>query len=158
MAKYDTERFLEDIKAILTSKLNAKFLEIDTEKADTITLKPVGSTSYFLQGLNERAANLDPFVVYGYEPGDTKSIGSSSAQDILVSVVIVVSDHGSDLMNTQMLRYARALKEVFEENWQMVEFSTKLRINELEPINLKLDADGDNQYKAVGIQILTNLA
>src|SRR5947209_5598149 len=122
MAKYDVENLLTDIQAYMVANFQAKLTEINNEKADGITLSAPDNNAYFLQTINDKIANYDPFVIYGIDRATTDSLGLMSVRKWIVSVIIVLADTlEADSANTQIishkiLRYSRALTELFEEN------------------------------------------
>ncbi len=157
MARHDFESILDSVKSIVSVNLNAKLTELATEKGDSIVTPPVDSNAYFLQSLDESAANFDPFIAYGITDIESTSIGPQTAEKIMMSVVIVLSDNGRNDMNRIMFRYSRALKEIFEENWQIHDSSSK--INVIRSTVVPFEAlDSGATYKAIGIEIETNLS
>jgi hypothetical protein len=158
MIKYDLERFLEDIEAILVDQLNDKLVQIDTEKADDIILKPVDDGAYFLQELNSRVANYDPFVVYSIESMEPISTLGGTASKVTVSIVLIIADNGQDIAITKrILRYSRALKEVIEENFALDENGINLEVQSLVPVEFQRLNTSEN-YRAVGINVIGTLA
>lgn len=156
-SKHDFEEILENIKTIMTSNFNTKLTEITTDKGDSIVLPTVDSSAYFLQSLDEAAANFDPFVAYGIDTIETVSIGPHSSEKIFISAVVVLSDNGRDNINKIMFRYSRALKEIFEENWKIDASSTKINISRSTVVPFQA-LDSSATYKAIGIEIEVNLA
>ena len=56
-----------------------------------------------------------------------------------------------------MYRYSRALKEIFQENWQIKESSTRINVRRSTVVPFKA-LDSSATYKAIGIEIEVNLA
>ena len=56
-----------------------------------------------------------------------------------------------------MFRYLRALKEIFEENWQIDNSSPKIVINRSTVVPFE-SLDSSAIYKAAGIEIEVNLS
>lgn len=153
----DFESILDSVKSIMVNNLNTKLTSIETEKDDDIVLPEISSSAYFLQSLDEAAANFDPFVAYGIEDIETTSLGPHSAEKLFISAVIVLTDNGRDEINRIMFRYSRALKEIFEENWQLVDSSTKINITRSTVVPFKA-LDSSATYKAIGIEIEITIA
>lgn len=157
---YDIENLLSDVKGILTSNFNTKLTAITSEKGDSITLTAIDSSSYFFQTMNDRTANfVGPFILYGIE--DLKSIPTprscASATEVLISILVIVADQGQDLnIMSRMLRYSRALKEVIEENFRIVECCNSLEVQSLVPVPFQ-DINTGEPYRAVGILLKTVL-
>ena len=157
MAKHDFEEILNSIKSIVSDKFNAKLTSITTEKGDSIVLPPVEANAYFLQSLDEAAANFDPFIAYGIENIESTSLGPHTAEKITMSVVIVLADNGRNDINRIMFRYSRALKEIFEENWQIHNSSSKINVNRSTVVPFEA-LDSSATYKAIGIEIEVTLS
>jgi hypothetical protein len=155
--KYDVEVFLSDIETLLKANLNTKLGSIDTEKNDGITLKTIVSDAYFFQELNSKVANYNPFILYGVEGLGTKALEGFAVQEVTVSIVIVVSDDGDDLnIAKRMLRYSRAIQEVFEENFCLTENAVKLVIQNLMPVEFNM-LNSSESYRAVGVNLIACL-
>lgn len=154
--KHDFEEILENIKTIMTDDFNTKLSSITTEKGDALVLPEVVTNAYFLQGLDESIVNFDPFIVYGIVDIETTSLGHTSAEKILISAVIVLADNGRDEINKIMFRYSRALKEIFEEGWQIVASSTRINVTRTTVVPFESN-DSSITYKATGIEIEVTL-
>lgn len=157
MARHDFEEILESVKQIMVDNFNTKLTSITAEKGDSITLPEVVDAAYFMQSMNDAAANFDPIIVYGIENIETVSIGPQSSEKIFISAVVLITDNGRDDINLIMFRYSRALKEIFEENWQIHNSSSKIRVSRSTVIPFEA-LDSSATYKAIGIEIEINLA
>ncbi len=150
---YDLERYVTDIESLLTTNLNTKITALNTEKADSIVLKGIDSNAYFLQSLNGKQANYNPFILYGV--GEITSISQygSSIQQVILSIIVVVQDMAEDVaIAKRMFRYQRALKEVIEENFQLVKSASKLEVHSLMPVVFTA-FDTDAEYRAIGVEV-----
>lgn len=156
MAKYDVELFLNDIKTILTSHLNTKIAAINSEKNDTITLGSINNNAYFLQTLDNDEANFDPYVLYGIEDIKTVGIGPLSGHEYTIAIVIVVADHQDGNCAKKMMRYQRALEEVFAEHFQENEHGTKMEIQSIVPVSFKA-LNTSFRYRAIGVALRAHL-
>ena len=157
MARHDFEEILDSVKTIMVDNFNTKLSAITTDKGDSIVLPTVSNSAYFLQSLDESIANFDPFVAYGMEDIESVSLGPHTAEKMFISVVVVLADNGRNDINRIMFRYSRALKEIFEENWQIHESSTKINVNRSTVVPFE-SLDSSATYKAIGIEIEVNLA
>lgn len=157
MAKHDFEELLESVKQIMVDNFNTKLLSITAEKGDSLLLPPVTGSAYFLQSMDERASNFDPFILYGIENIETVSIGPQSSEKIFISTVILLADNGRAEINKIMFRYSRAFKEIFEENWQIHNSSSKINVSRSTVVPFEA-LDSAATYKAIGIEIEINLA
>jgi hypothetical protein len=158
MAKVDAELFLSRIEALLKADLNSKIEAITTEKGDSLELQPIQSEAFFFQTLGERAVNYNPFVLYAIVDGQDEGMGPMTRENWVAEVVILVVDGGQDgAIGKRILRYRRALKEVFQDNWDKIGFGLKLRVKSLSPVSLQL-ANSDETYKMVGVQIEADMS
>jgi hypothetical protein len=158
MKKYDIESLLKDIEAVLSVNLNAKLTQIDTEKADGITLKPIDSRAYFLQELNSRVANYNPFILYGITNIEPRPQVGGTAAIFTVNVALVFADHGNDQhIVKKMLRYSRALKECIEEHFYLIKNSINLEVQSLVPGDFQRLNTSEN-YRVVGVDITATLS
>lgn len=157
MAKTDFEDILAGVKTIMVDDLNAKTAAITAEKGDGIVIPDVESNAYFMQSMNDRAANFDPIIVYGIEDIENTSNGPQNAEKIFISAVVLLTDNGRENINEIMFRYSRALKEIFEDNWQKLKSSDRIVVNRSTVVPFTA-LDSSATYKAVGIEIEINLA
>lgn len=155
--RHDFEQILDEVKAIMIANFNTKLTQITTDKGDSIVLPPVDTDAYFLQSLDEEAVNFDPFVAYGIEDIESNSNGHLTSEKIFITVAVVLVDNGRNDINRIMFRYSRALKEIFEENWQNHNTSTKINVNRSTVVPFQA-LDSSATYKAIGIEIEVNLA
>lgn len=153
--KVDVEFVFERIKAFLKEKLNAKLAEIDAEKADGITLASIPEEAYFFEYLGTEVANFDPFVLYGVAdmPVSGASPGPGTVVRVIASISVILTDDGNDLfIVNRLLRYQRALKEIFEKGWNSVSGSLKFDVSSVAPFPLKL-LGRDQPSRIVGIEL-----
>jgi hypothetical protein len=146
------ETVAEQLKAILVADFNNKLTEISTEKGDSVELPSVDDEAYAFQTMDNKVINYDPFICYGVEDVENISNQQSSAEDVTYSAVIVLGDNGRQDINRIMLRYSRALKEVFEANWQNYNTGTNIEVSRSTVIPLEA-LDSSATYKAVGVQL-----
>lgn len=155
---YDLESLLTDLEALFKANLNNKIASIDNEKPNSLGLKPVVDEAYFLQTLNERAVNVDPFILYGVEDIQSTGLGPATQSSFQISVVLALADHGEEMNTTyRMFRYQRAIREVLEENWNESTNGVKLTVTSLVPVQLSLFNSDDN-YRAIGVLITASMA
>jgi hypothetical protein len=158
--KYDMEKLTNDVKTIITTYLNTKLSEIDSEKNDGITLTQLDtSAGIYLQELNGVSINADPFVVYGIvDIPKAEGIGTAVLKKYLIEVALVKEDTGEvGEVARLMFRYQRALEEIFEEHWTDNENSSKLIITSLVPRAIPL-MNSSHQHRAVGLVLEVDLA
>lgn len=159
--KTDVEDILDAVKLILTTHLNTKIQAINAEKADAYTLKEINDSAYFLQTMDAAQANYDPYIFYGVgEMADEPAPypGGRTAYRLDLDVLIVVADHGNDVnIGRRMLRYQRALKEVFEEHFDELPGRSKLSVKSQVPVTIQL-LNSSHRHRVVGVLLGTDLA
>jgi hypothetical protein len=162
-SRYDIESLLRDIATFIAANLPAKLTAITTEKGDSLTLEAPASGAYFLQNLEKEAANYDPILVYGIEdiePGG--GTGPGTALPLKLFVMLALHDVGNDPnVVYRLLRYQRALMDIFESNWASVGNSVKFRVSGLVPIPLSFlgpDREHLRNTKAVGLNLEATLS
>lgn len=156
MAKYDVERLYSDIESLLKSELNNKLLEIDTEKAD-IVLDPVDDNAYFFQTMTENAENYDPFLFYGEDQVIATGTGPATVETFSIDIGIILQIKNDPTTGTRLLRYRRALREIFEKNWVKINRNVKLKVTSLAPWPLP-DLDTDTLSVGIGVTLEASLA
>lgn len=156
-ATHDFEEILDKILSILKESFNDKLSEIETDKGDGLSLPTVDPNAYFLQSMNDDAANYDPIIFYGLENVETENQGPHTSEKLFISVVILLSDNGRGDINKIMFRYSKALKEVFEENWQIAQSSARINVNRSTVVPFE-SLNGAETFKAVGVELEVNLA
>lgn len=157
--RYDAESLVSDVLAIVTANLNTKLLEIDSEKADGITMFPVPAAAYFFQDFShELAASYDVFCYYGLEDPVTDGIGPHTSENHTLYFVIMLKETAETQVFTQrLMRYSRALTEILQSGWQNNRNRCKLSISSISPTRFS-EANKEGAYRAVGVKIQTTLA
>jgi hypothetical protein len=131
---------------------------LDAEKADGIVMRPVDARAYFLQELNSRVANFNPFILYGITNIEARPHITGTAGIYTINVALIVADYGNDLnIVKKMMRYSRALKETIEENFYLKQNSVSLEVQSLIPDQFQKLNSSEN-YRVVGVDILATLS
>lgn len=152
MSIYDVEMFLDDVAQHMKDKLPAKLESISNEKADGLVLDPIVDEAIFLQTMDSEIANYDPFIVYGIDDVNLVSVGPVSSKEYRISILVVKSDNGLDTNITKrMLRYLRALEEIFQESFADIGNTVKLKLNSY-PIEFRR-LNETNQYRVTGVSL-----
>lgn len=161
---YDLESVLLDTLEILQDNLNDKIADIETEKnAAGQTLSPglaaIDNGAYHVQSLTYKPVNTAQFVFYGIEKSSPQSSGQVTAELVNVFVTIGVLDNGqTNDAYRRTLRYIRALKEIFEKNFSAFNGASKIKIETLTPVSLKLSEDSSEEYKLGGVSLQVGFA
>lgn len=154
--KYDVESFVRDIETTLKTKLNDVIDAINTEKNDTIILKNINDNAYAFQTLNDKVLSYSPFVFYYIQDIQGTGIGPATSQDIALEVVIILEDKQDHKFQYELLRYLRALIELFNNNFNNIKYSKKLTIESLTPVQFRLP-NSSKYNSAIGVSIATTI-
>jgi len=155
--KFDIEALLTQMQSFMQAKLPAKLTALDAEKNDGITLAAVDSGAYTLQIPSYAMTNFDPFVLYGIDDIEPNGgIGPGTREPYKLYVVLGLTDSGNDPdVIKRLLRYQRALKEIFQADWASVAGSVKFKVSGLVPVPLSLLEENKpvRNTKIVGINL-----
>lgn len=150
---YDIESLMADIKSFLQAKLNTKLADIDTEKADGITLATIDSGAYFWNWMGDEVANYNPFVFYGIDSEQPNSVGAGNVRVFTIQVFVVLTDTQNDPeIMKRMYRYQRALFQIFEKDWSTVGRGVNFEITGLLPFVFSL-FQAQNAHRGIGVQL-----
>lgn len=147
----DLESVVDAVIAFLKLNLNTRLTEITTEKGDSLTLTPVPDAAYFLDYIGKEV-NFNPFVVVGIEdPEVLDTAGAATLMRYGISVAIIIDDTGGDTeIARRLLRYQRAIRDVFERNWNSVADSIKFEVKSEAPHPIKL-LSRENESRIIGV-------
>lgn len=155
--RYDVECFIDNLLVFLKANLNNKLASIDLEKGGEITTELVDDNAYIFQSLDNMPVNFDPILFYGISDMGSKSIPGASAKIFTVEISVIKTDDESTEIGKKLLRYGRALEEIFEENYFKINnVRPKIEIASLQPVSFKLQ-NSSNRFKAIGIEIETSI-
>ena len=149
-AKYDAERFIDDLLEIFRTNLNTKIAEIQAEKAIFLGSKnfdlPTLEDNAWFDTLDVKTVNFDPFVYFGINDNALIEIESAEASDYTAFSTVILDYNGDDAtMYKKMLRYIRALREIVSENFDTISEVSNLKVATINPTNFQdLDVDDDN--------------
>lgn len=166
-AKYDTESLLDSVLQIMTNAgaLNTKIAAIDAEKTAagkslTSTLAPIGADSYYLQTWTDKVLQTSPAIFYGVEDVKAESAGAVVAKGYTLFVEIVLVDSmlaGVGDGAKRIMRYTRALEELFAENFAPAIAGGRVKVDQVRPIGFKLALDSDDEVKVGGVSLMVTL-
>jgi hypothetical protein len=157
--KYDIERLEADLLALVKSKLPAKIAEIQAEKADSINLVVPVDADYF-NTTDDEVINRKLSVQHGAVDGLPNSIGPATAEEnryVFIVYLNELNEGPGGAVRKKLFRYARAFKEILEENFDRFPQVSNMKIQTIAP---QAWAENENSpvYKAGGIYIKTSLA
>ena len=156
--KIDLEYYLARIKELLQDKLPSKLTEIDSEKNDGLVLPQIENDAYFFQGYHERMVNYSDFIIYGIDEIQSNSVNAMNNKTYTFFVEIAFTDRGENDVNLKkMMRYGRALEEIFLENYAKILGNTRFNIQLLEPITFESKESGVF-LNSIGVKVTATLA
>ena len=157
MAKFDIETYLLAIETYMKANLNTHIGNLNTEKNDSITLSTVSNDAYFLQTLNDRVANFDPYILLAIDDIQGQGIGPGVVKTLVFTAVIVVADQSMDLLiGRRMLRYGRVLEDLFNDGFGKIIQGATFKINSLVPIAIT-SVNSNDPFRAIGVEIVSQL-
>lgn len=151
--RYDAESFLRDIETYMKANLNTQINLINAEKADFL-IDEVDADAYIFQTLDDSVVNYSPCVFYYVENIVSEGIGPHTSEDLAIEVVIILSDTKDGLLPYKLLRYLRALKDLFNLGFNKVHFNKKLKVESLVPISFALQ-NTTSYVHAIGVRLTT---
>lgn len=155
MKKYDLETFVKDIETVLKADLNTYIIAINTEKADW-NLSLIDAKAYIFQSLDDKVINFSPCVFYYVDDIVSTGIGPATMEEISVEIVVILSDTKDGKTYFRLLRYLRALKELFNAKFNAIQSHKKIKIDSLVPIQFALQ-NSSNFVHAIGIKVTTEI-
>lgn len=164
MARYDLEDALDDLLALVQATLPQKLLDIETEKAAkgkalSPTLAPIANGSYYRQSWSEKILNTNPSIFYGIEDVQATDGGGEIAEIAKIFFEIILVDSGqTNDTHSRIARYARALKEIFGENFGAIQSVGRIKIETVRPISFRLELDSSEEIKAGGVSLTIGIA
>ena len=156
MSKFDVEQFVKNVVTVLKANLNAKILEIDTEKGD-FTLDQIPAEAWFFN-LYPKDSAFKVFIIYGIlsEP-NLDSIEGAALREVTIQLEVGLPDRNwkeTESGAYRILRYRRALEEVVSNNFRKFGNGKKPLVIALSPASLKYKGSMTN---FAGINISINL-
>lgn len=151
------EDFLNCSIEMVKDQINLKLQEIDTERGDFV-LKPIDlENAIIFQSLNNFPVNFDPILYYGIDQVNTESIESAAGETWEVEFSIILADPQDRSADKRILRYQRALKEIFLNNYVKINnMRQKVRVKALNPVAFTLQ-NSSVEFRAIGIIVETTL-
>lgn len=162
--KVDIESIVKEVRGILDSKLNTKISEVENSKASEGAPLPGGLAiihpeAYYEQSWSDSIINRAPAIFYGVEDVQATGIGPSTIEVVTLFVAIILVDSGMDVHTSKRIhRYSRALKEVFQENYDKFASSGQFKIATIRPESYRLNLDTSEEIKVGGVTIQTAIA
>lgn len=126
-AKYDVEALMLEIKNKIVNEFNNKLDEITTDKAKDAGNIVISDFKYLggaakeasaaidILGINgKKAASYDPYIIISFTGDGAAPVEGMGRDKVNVMILITMIDPNDYTGEIRMLRYRRALKELFE--------------------------------------------
>ena len=153
----DIETVCNEVKSVIQSNIVAKLAEITTDKGDSLTLDAIDTDAYFFQTLNQKTVNYNPFVYYGVAAIDGDSQGGQTVTALDIFILVCISDEFQDLLiANKLFRYQRAIKEIFEETFDLPESGVRVRVQNQVPVDIRL-SDSAEIHRVIGVTLRAEL-
>lgn len=161
---FDGEDLLDRVLSIIQTGLSAKLTAIEAEKIAkgkgiTGGLPVPESGAYFRQTWSNNILNYAPAIFYGIENVQADGVGPVTSEKFTVFVEVIIVDSGMDTNTTsKIMRYSRALKELFQSSFSEVAETGRIKIETVRPVSFKLEQDSSEEIKVGGISLTVALA
>jgi hypothetical protein len=158
--KCDIETIEADLLALIKSNLAAKLSEIETEKADGLTLAVPTDAQYFdSTDIDELVINEDLLIKHGLVESEVLSISSANAEQNTYIFLIYLTNLNAPQgeMRKKLFRYIRAFKEILQENFDAFPYLSRLDVSVIAPA-IWAENEQSPAYKVGGVYIQTTLA
>jgi len=156
--RYDIEAFCDNVGAFLQANINSKITSINTEKNDSFTLTQIDSGAIFFQTLGDEVANYNPFILYGIADMPAENAYSEIGVIVRLQVCVILADaQNATETIRKLLRYQRALIELFTSNYSDVGVIGKVKVSGLMPVDIKL-LNRSSYDKVIGIELEAAIA
>jgi len=154
MKIFDTESFLRASKKVMIDNLNAEIGKINSEKSD-FELDLINDEAWYFQNLGDEIYSYPIFVVWGVlnMPETIEQTYGSRLRKETAFFEVVLIDSGDTLIENdffKLLRYARALETVVQENFHQIWSGTKVSVSGLTPTSFEF---AGNVFRSAGISV-----
>lgn len=161
--KFDIEELLDWCLGVMTGGLNTRIALIEAEKiangkAVTPTLAPIAAGNYYMQTWSDKMLNTSPSIFYGIEDVQSTDGGGVVAKVYKLFVEVVMVDNGmTNDITKRVNRYARALEELFNLAYTTPLATSRIKVDSVRPIGIKLELDSSDEMKVGGISLLVTI-
>lgn len=169
MGKLDTERLIKNVESVLQANLTTKLTEITNEYSteDTaeyggsVTLETIANGSYFRNGPPDNL-NLPIWLVTGVQSITTKTRGPAVAKEIELFILIghsgLRNNKTHNLVESKLMRYARAVEEVLSANFAKIAAGCSLVEITQMPAQSELQNDSGETLRIAGLSFGVSIA
>lgn len=155
---YDTEDMLISIKDLLVNKLNDEITAVNTEKGSS--LEAIPSDHIILQAPSDNMLNFSsPFILYGLV-ADPK-VKAAQVENYIEEATFHIEiscENINEIMDEELffnlLRYNKALKNLFMKNSDLFKSYAKVFMESLTPTEFKYEG---KTFLSVGVSIKASI-
>lgn len=149
----DLEVIENILVAIVQAKLPAKLIEINTKKNDGIVLENIPNENYFNE-FYTKPLQMSLLMSYGFEQNVIPIGGDSGTAIEFYFNVLIEQPNQPENLRPKVIRYARALQEIIEDNSNEIHIKTGSlpEIILLSP-ELSTELNMNTAYRVGGIHI-----
>lgn len=161
---FDGEDLLDSVLSMVQTGISAKLTAIEAEKIAkgkgvSGGLPVPEASAYTRQTWSNNILNHSPAIFYGIENVQAEGVGPATMEKFTVFVEVVMVDSGMDTdTSSRIMRYSRALKEIFQEGFAEVAETGRIKIETVRPVSFKLDQDSSEEIKVGGVSLTVALA
>lgn len=150
---FDIEDFRNYFVDLFKANLNTEISNINTEKADSVTLDTFVDAQY-VSDLNEKVLNYDKFILHEIvEINTIPNVGMGFATEVSIGFNIVVSEsEGGTLSEQLVLRYTQSMLNVLQGTFSNISRFSDLEIQAFAPLDIRTALG--TQYTKAGVILI----
>lgn len=164
---YDVEDLVQDIETLLKASLVTKITALEAAQVaaglpaawESPAVPAIDADAYFQFGWTNES--LNKAVGVGIFIAEQSSVGEGpfTKQVYVVDVGVYVSGTNNDpLADRKLLRYSKALKELFETSWGQINSAvTREKLETIGPIEFRLNVNSSDDCKIAGVTLTCTL-
>ena len=157
MARYDVEQAVRDVATMFKNNLNTKIAAINTEKGD-FSISTIDSNAWFFHHIPV-VWNYPVFMIYGFENLSLNGFQEDNAVEAIELFFEVAipdtNEAASEAQVYKLLRYARALKEIAQENYDCLRGYGKIKVASLTPALIEING---KRLRSSGVTITASIS
>lgn len=156
---YDVEDLVQDVENFVKPRLNAEIALVESEKVSAgrpaSGIQDIPDEAYYQFGWTNEVLNRDVGLIISPDIVASEGHGAFTKLTVEVDIAVVITGTQNDpFANQKALRYAKALKQVFEKNWGKVAPGiVREKIETTGPVDLKVTGRSNEPVKAAGVVI-----
>ena len=164
---YDVEDLVKDIETLLKASLVAKTIEVEAAQVaaglpvawESPSAPAIEAEAYHQFDWGENLNHAAGVAIFLAADPQTEGHGPFSKQSFVLDVGVYLSGTANDpTADRKLLRYSKAMKQLFEENWGKINPAfTRERVEQVGPIGFKFNVNSSDQCKIAGVTLFCTL-